>query len=262
MAGVAWQLQQPVLWAAPVYGVLCAFAGLGLAMRVRVGPCGAPDARQRVATSVVVAALLATSGFAFTGWRAAVFQAGALSPSLENADVRVTGHVAELPQLSPTGWRFVFEVDGLIHEGQRVDAPRRVLLSWWGGPQRAQGQDGAPAWELNAWPPVLSVGERWELPVRLRRPHGLANPHGFDRELWLWQLGVQATGSVRTGRGEGAQRLPGPVPWSYALARARQWVADAIRAQVREPRSAGVLVALVVGDQSAIDLVTDNTVLT
>jgi competence protein ComEC len=27
--------------------------------------------------------------------------------------------------------------------------------------------------------------ERWQLVVRLKRPHGTVNPHGFDIEAWL-----------------------------------------------------------------------------
>ena len=37
-------------------------------------------------------------------------------------------------------------------------------------------------------------GERWRFTVRLRRPHGHVNPHGFDYEAWLLERGI---GGVR-----------------------------------------------------------------
>ena len=33
--------------------------------------------------------------------------------------------------------------------------------------------------------------------IRLKRPHGNANPHGFDYEAWLLERGIRATGHVR-----------------------------------------------------------------
>ena len=43
----------------------------------------------------------------------------------------------------------------------------------------------------------MHPGERWLLTVRLRRPHGNVNPHGFDYEAWLLERGIGATGYVR-----------------------------------------------------------------
>ena len=45
--------------------------------------------------------------------------------------------------------------------------------------------------------PSVHPGERWLFTVRLRRPHGHVNPHGFDYEAWLLERGVGATGYVR-----------------------------------------------------------------
>ncbi|MDV7403008.1 ComEC/Rec2 family competence protein, partial [Arthrospira platensis SPKY1] len=82
--------------------------------------------------------------------------------------------------------------------------------------------------------------------------HGLANPHGFDRERWLWEQGMGATGSVRNG-----QRDPSPRHLAstagFPLERARQRVDQAIADRVANSRNAGVLSALVVGNQSAIE---------
>ena len=45
--------------------------------------------------------------------------------------------------------------------------------------------------------PTLHAGERWDLVVRLKRPHGTVNPNGFDVEAWLLENNLRATGYVR-----------------------------------------------------------------
>ena len=88
--------------------------------------------------------------------------------------------------------------------------------------------------------------------VRLKAPHGNSNPHGFDYELWLWEQDLQATGYVRAGpRDTPPKKLA--TTWSHPIERARQAVREAIFERVDNRQLAGVLAALVVGDQNAIE---------
>lgn len=226
--GVALQLQQAMLWPVLAYAALLAAALLQLALCV---------VSRRLGWSVVLLAG-ALAGGGFTGWRAAHFATQALDPALQGLDLEVSGRVAELPQRSAEGWRFVFEVDHAQRLGQPVALPERLQLGWY--LRGAVDSGRAPR-----------AGERWRLTVRLRSPHGHANPHGFDRERWLWENGIAATGYVRNGpRDPAPQRLE---PAGWGLEAARQAVGERIRERVTDPRSAGVLAALVVGDQGAID---------
>ncbi|MFL6696221.1 MAG: DUF4131 domain-containing protein, partial [Vitreoscilla sp.] len=95
--------------------------------------------------------------------------------------------------------------------GQAPVVPSRVWLTW----SANQRDDRAVA----ASPAPLHAGQRWRLPVRLRRPHGAMNPDGFDAELWLFDQGLRATGSVR-GNGQLLAASWAPI------ANARQWVRD------------------------------------
>ena len=120
--------------------------------------------------------------------------------------------------------------------------PSRVWLSW----SRNQRDDRAVAQA----PVPLHAGQRWRLPVRLKRPHGAMNPDGFDAELWLFDQGLRATGSVR-GNGQLLDESWAPVE------RTRQWVRDRLLLSgegegVADPAVAGALAALAVGDQAAI----------
>jgi competence protein ComEC len=189
-----------------------------------------------------------------SGWRASERMADALADGLEGKDLRVTGVVASLPQRSAAGLRFRFEVEAAEDSGTPVQVPTRLAIGWYKGTH----DDAAlsqPQGELRA-------GQRWRFTLRLRQPHGNMNPHGFDYELNLFEQGLRATGYVRDAPPpELLERAAG-----HPVERLRQRVRDAIDASVPDSRTAGVLAALSVGDQGAIerddwDLGIDNKVL-
>ncbi len=229
LAGVGLQLHEAVLMPRHAYVALAVVAvlGIGLAWRWR-----------RLRGVLLVTAMVA-AGWGASGWRASVRLADALPAALEARDLQLTGVVASLPQRSPAGLRFRFDVEAASADGQPVQVPRRVSLGWYAGWQEEA--------VLNEAQRALRAGQRWRFTVRLRQPHGNLNPHGFDYELHLFEQGVRATGYVR----DGSQLLdPQAGRW---VDRLRQQVRDAIDAHVPDRRAAGVLAALAVGDQSAIE---------
>ena len=117
--------------------------------------------------------------------------------------------------------------------------PSRVWLSW----SRNQRDDRAVA----ASPAPLRAGQRWRLPVRLKRPHGALNPDGFDAELWLFDQGLRATGTVH-GNGQLLDTSWAPIEAT------RQWVRDRLMLSggPDDAAATGALAALAVGDQAAI----------
>jgi competence protein ComEC len=230
IAGAALQLQQPALWPASMYAALIALALLAFGCACRWH------------WSVVVVGLIALS-FAGTGLRAQWRLADALPAALEGRDVVVTGVVAQLPRRLPEGVRFVFDVDSATLQGQPVRVPSRILLGWYG-----EVHD-----EVVMLAPYehLAAGQRWRFVVRLKQPHGSLNPHGFDTELWMFEQGLRASGAVRASGPDAAQRLGSSA--GAPIERLRQHVRDAINARVPDARAAGVLAALAVGDQAAIE---------
>lgn len=238
--GIALQLQLPVLWPLWVVAlVLC--AGLALVLASRLA------ARTAAALITLFAGFLI--GFGLTGARAAHFDSHALDPTLQGTDIELIGRVASLPQRMAQGERFEFVVESATRSGAPVQVPERIQLGWTSGfGPAAEG----PSWEMASQGRSVKAGDRWRFTVRLRSPHGLSNPHGFDREHWLWERGIQATGHVKSGlRDPAPQRLDST--WHHPLNTFRQSVSERIDDRVHDPRAAGVLAALVVGDQSAID---------
>lgn len=233
--GVALQLQQATLSNAWAYGLA---VGLGLLLGA-LSLWWAP-ARWRWAVCGGCAVALA---WGFTGLRAVHFSARALAPGLEGRDTWVQGRIASLPQRGADGLRFVLEVDNEVG-GQGLPAvPDRLQLSWY---QRGNGPQNGASLSLPR------AGERWRLTVRLHQPHGASNPHGFDRERWWWEQGIGAVGYVRDGAGEPPALRLSSAPF-YSIDRWRQAVSERITERVPDPRVGGVLAALVVGDQAAIE---------
>jgi competence protein ComEC len=107
-----------------------------------------------------------------------------LPAALEGRDIELTGVVAGLPQELERGVRFEFDVEQAV-----AGVPPRISLAWY------RGRDDADD-EASPLVPVRA-GERWRFTVRLKRPHGNLNPHGFDYEAWLFERGIRATGYVR-----------------------------------------------------------------
>ncbi len=231
-AGAVLQLHERSLLAEPLYLALIAFGLLLVALGWRW--------RHRLPLAPLALAGLALVGFGSTGWRAAQRLADALPVELEGRDLRLTGVVASLPQIGPNGVRFRFEVERATRAGEPVVVPRMISLGWYSGFH----EDATllqPQRELRA-------GQRWTFNARLRRPHGHLNPHGFDHELQLFEQGLRATGYVRDAPVQSVVQGA-----AYPVQRLRQRLRDAIFEHIAERRAAGVLAALSVGDQGAIE---------
>lgn len=95
-----------------------------------------------------------------------------LDPSLQGETISMIVRIADFPTMTDSTLRFIAE------PVERTDLPERVRLSWY---------------EPESLP---EFGETWQLRVRLRRPHGYANPGGFDYEGWLFRQRIGATGYV------------------------------------------------------------------
>jgi competence protein ComEC len=183
------------------------------------------------AVMLVAAGLLC--GFGYAAWRAELRLADELPRRLEGADVEVTGVIEALPQPAEASTRFRFEIEA----ANGVPVPRHVSLAWYA--------------DRRAAVPALSAGERWRFTVRLKRPRGLANPHGFDFGLWALERDIRATGYVRTG--SAPHRVDARVDgWPYTLHRWRGAVRESMLERLKDERLRGVMVALAIGDQDAI----------
>ena len=155
-------------------------------------------------------------------WR----MADRLAPELEGRDLEVVGVVSSLPTPGASP-RFELQAES---SGERL--PAKLLVTWYESPSG------------------VHPGERWLFTLRLRRPHGLANPHGFDYEAWLLERGIGATGYVRN-RPE-PKRIGSRSNFMDRIEQLRESVRERFVGALGATPAAGILAALAIGDQRSI----------
>ena len=194
----------------------------------------------RTALALFVLCAVGT-GFGYAALRAELRLADVLPPQSEGRDLVIRGVVEDLPQPGERGTRFAFAVERVITDGAIV--PSRIALAWYA--PAPSNDDPDP--EI----PVVHAGERWQLAVRLKRPHGYVNPAGFDLEAWLLERGLRATGYVVAP--QTATRLDAFAGgFDNHVQRLRERIRERILAALPRAPYAGVIVALAIGDQRAI----------
>lgn len=174
------------------------------------------------------------AAFAWTAWRADLALAARLPHTLEKQDILVTGVVTDLPEERGDSTRFDFDIAGARFQGRAVPVRGHVHLSWYATRRQS--------------PPAIAPCTTWRLRVRMKRPHGMINPGGFDFERSALQKGVIATGYVRE---DAANAMLGD---GACVDGVRARIGGAIAAALpHDPHAARLLRALSVGDERALD---------
>src|SRR5450631_769452 len=232
------QASLPAPWAAAL-ALLPASAAIACAVySSRAG--GAPSRIARAAALLIAALSVGMAGFFYAGWRADTRLADALPSAWEGQDIELVGIVDDLPQPADRGTRFAFAVEKILTPDAVV--PSRLSLAWYNGWLRD---------EAKATIPEIHAGERWSRTVRLKRPHGTVNPHGFDVEAWLLENDLRATGYVRAD--DENRRIDAfAARASDVVARARESIRTRILRALEGRPYAGVIAALAIGDERAI----------
>ena len=190
---------------------------------------------QRIPRQAMLAALACSLGFFYAAWVAQQRMTESLPADWQGRDIAVIGVVAELPRQHPGGLSFAFDVEKVLTPNAHV--PPHILLSTYDNEQDE--------------PLPLHAGERWQLSVRLKQPHGTSNPHGFDFEAWMLENKLRASGYVR-GKEE-SKRLDALVyAPNYLIESMRESVREHFQKVLGDAPYAGVLIALSIGDQSSI----------
>jgi len=245
LLGTALQLQQASLWSLPL--VLSVGS---LAFSIGVLSCLFHTKNAHFTNCLLAALISFALALSLVNARCLWQAQHRLDPLVEGKELKLLGVIASLPQQSASGVRFRFQVQSAleVNSSHNVVVPEWIDLAWY-------DRESADWMSGRHWAD-LKAGDTWQFNVRLKAPHGTLNPGGFDEALWRWEQGVMATGSVLTGkRAEAPQKMQ--TSWLYPVAQARQYVRSEIERKLvsgdAQSRSkAGVIAALVMGDQAAI----------
>ena len=101
-----------------------------------------------------------------------------LPDELIKQPIEIHGEIIDLPEKHGEDWRFNFHVQHASFNGQAVDVPEKIRLSWYRTEQE------------------LKSGQTWQFQVKLKPPTGLRNFGLFDLEGWYFQNGIRARGYV------------------------------------------------------------------
>ncbi len=203
--------------------------------------CGHTRPAVQIFRQCTIFLLCALAGFFYAAGFAQLRLSDSLPTAWEGQDIQLVGVVAALPQVQERGVRFLFDVE--VVETPQARVPQRISVASY-----ATGfHQTRPVSVL----PQFHAGERWRLNVRLKRPHGSYNPHGFDFEVWALERDIRATGYVRPGAD--SIRLQAVV-WrpGYLIERLRERLRDRFQQVLAGKRYGGVLMALAFGDEGSI----------
>jgi competence protein ComEC len=164
------------------------------------------------------------SGFALgvllTVWHGGHWLAERWPEVRQGEEHRVHGRVVSLPSLDGDALHFLFAPDD-------PDLPGLIRAGWYHGQAPVRG------------------GDCWTLDLRLRAPHGSANPAGFDYEGWLYRQGIEALATVRDGQRCSESPAAG-------LLNLREAIRDRIDRWLPDHPARGLVSGLTIGDQSEI----------
>lgn len=193
--------------------------------------CG-HDLYKGIARNLILIFMAALSGFFYSAWFAQHRLAEQLPAALQGHDIAISGVVSEMPRLHERGVSFNFMVEHVLTP--QAQLPQQLLLSTY---------DTAENSKL-----LLHAGERWQLSVRLKQPHGTSNPHSFDFEAWALERNIRATGYVR-GKGDNHRIHEAE---GFYIERMREAVRSHFQRVLGMSPYVGVLSALAIGDQGSI----------
>ena len=147
-----------------------------------------------------------------------------LPAALQGLDLTVDGSVVSLPRTTEFGTQYHFRI-----QESDLGFTGKVLLNDY------EADEGE-----------IRAGQRRKMQVRMKRPHGVANPGGYDREANLLRQGVLATGYVRKILSSAESKGP-------SLLALRQYLLKRMSLYTAESEVGGLLVALVLGLADQID---------
>ncbi|MGU7780242.1 DNA internalization-related competence protein ComEC/Rec2 [Burkholderia sp. PU8-34] len=190
---------------------------------------------------LLCAAAAGVAGFGYAAARAEWRLRDHLPAAWEGRDITVTGTIKGLPVADDAGTRFLFAVES--NDAGLADFPPLIRLSW-----RTYGA------RPEAAIPDLRAAQRWRLTVRLKRPHGEANPGVRDSEAAWLGAGIRALGYVSA-----PQRAARIDARARGVQASVDWLRDALRERIAgtlgpHARHRGIVAALAIGDQSGIGI--------
>ncbi len=185
-----------------------------------------------------------------------------IQPYADRQELQIAAHVTHDGRLQPGGFNEVKQTIDVETEelktatGQREAVHSGIRLSIYSPrPNDASEGEGdnnsSSDAASDAQMPVFQYGDRLRFSAKLKLPHNFRNPGAFDYQAYLAGRGIAALGSAKI---ENVERIPG-----FAGSRIGSWRSRLHRGVVAKihqlwpPREAGLIDAMVIGEEAFID---------
>ena len=239
----AWLLQQQAVLPS-LYWIAALIPVFFLVVKFRSFSLQYADFLQKI-SMIFFASLL---GFFWAASFATMRLSEELPKDWQQKSLNIIGVIATLPEVTERGERFRFDVEKILtkDETRTLKIPPHISLNFYRDIVSARPENGP------SFSNYFHAGERWQFSVKLKRPHSTYNPHGYDFEAWALAENMRATGSISTK--SGYKKLANFV-WrpSYIVEHFRENIGNHISQTLSNKPYAGVIRALVVGDDSQIN---------
>lgn len=159
------------------------------------------------------------------------YQQASMDFSAGRQEAVVIGKVEGLPEVSDERIRFELRLIEIESGNINLEPGAKLRLNWY---RRKK---------------PLQPGEIWRLKVRLKPPLGLKNPTGFDYERWLKSRHINAIGYVKQWE---QNQLIDRSSFGSILDMTRSGIGDYLETMIEQPRAAGLIKALSIGDRSGL----------
>lgn len=193
----------------------------------------------------IYAFLIAFSiGFCWAATFAQMRLSDELPKNWQQKSINIIGVIATLPEQTERGVRFQFDVEQVLTKDEGLNVPRHIALTFY-------PKISVKSALLSRSKTDFHAGQRWQFSVKLKRPHGTYNPHGFDFEAWVLAQNIRATGTISNKSGN--KKLQNfVIKPAYLVEYCREKIGYGIAQALAGKAYAGVIRALVVGDDSQI----------
>ena len=203
--------------------------------------------------SILVCAMLLGFYWAagFAQWRLS----DKLPKQWQQKSIELVGVIATMPEQIERGERFQFDVEKVLTKDSinGLHVPAHISLSFYDSISFDRPDQPQHTQQSHTVNQRFHAGERWQFTVKLKRPHTTYNPHGFDFEAWALSENIRATGTIN--QKSVYQKLSNFVfKPSYIVEHFREKIGNRISQSLFNEPYAGVIRALVVGDDSQISV--------
>ena len=241
----AWLLQQQALlpsyfsWLVPVF-----FMAVFIVAKSKPFHVALSHSNRRLLNDSWIFITAFAIGFCWAATFAHIRLSDELPKNWQQKNINIVGVIATLPEKTERGVRFQFDVEKVLTKATDLKVPKHIALTFY---PKISVNSGLPS----HFKSDFHAGQRWQFTVKLKRSHSTYNPHGFDFEAWALAQNIRATGTIsnKTGNKKLQDFVIKP---NYLVEYCREKIGNRITKSLAGKPYAGVIRALVVGDDSQI----------